>query len=291
MNMQRNRQLLALLVTLTLVIAPLVTLGIYIYGEHQKAQALLEKLEPRHARLLGLSSQESDIAALLEQVQKAGEQYVYPASQDAAQAGNAAQQRIREIFSAAGLQISSSQVLPSKTEKGFERIPLTVRADGDLLAVQSALAVLSSQLPLILISDMDVQLVGGLQNVQPSVVPRLAVQFTFGILKGQNEASCPSVVGHPEYRLAMPFGLGVVHARWAIARYALAIARACEGGFASFVARLAWAGAGRHQSVFGNAGAPSVFPHSQTSTTSAAAKSRSARTRQSVCPGQADRPV
>ena len=185
MNMQKNRQLLALLVTLTLVIAPLVTLGIYIYGEHQKAQALLEKLEPRHARLLGLSSQEPDIAALLEQVQKAGEQYVYPASQDAAQAGNAAQQRIREIFSAAGLQISSSQVLPSKTEKGFERIPLTVRADGDLLAAQSALAVLSSQLPLILISDMDVQLVGGLQNVQPSVVPRLTVQFTFGILKGQ----------------------------------------------------------------------------------------------------------
>jgi len=30
-----------------------------------------------------------------------------------------------------------------------------------------------------------VQLVGGLQNVQPSVVPRLAVQFTFAILKGQ----------------------------------------------------------------------------------------------------------
>ena len=70
-------------------------------------------------------------------------------------------------------------------EKGFERIPLTVRADGDLLALQSALAVLSSQLPLILISDIDVQVVGGLHNVQPSVVPRLAVQFTFGILKGQ----------------------------------------------------------------------------------------------------------
>lgn len=185
MNMQKNRQLLALVVTLIAAIAPLVALGVYIYGEYQSAQAQLEKLEPRHARLLGLSSQQSDIVSLLEQVQKAGEQYIYPASQDSAQAGNAAQQRIREIFSAAGLQISSSQVLPSKVEKGFERIPLTVRADGDLLALQSALAVLSSQLPLILISDMDVQLVGGLQNVQPSVVPRLAVQFTFGILKGQ----------------------------------------------------------------------------------------------------------
>ena len=185
MNTQKNRQLLALLVTLTLVIAPLVALGIYIYGKHQDALAQLEKLEPRHARLMGLTSQESDISALLQQVQKAGEQYVYPVTQDAAQAGNAAQQRVREIFGAAGLHISSSQGLTAKVDIGFERIPLTVRAEGDLLALQSALAVLSSQLPLILISDMDVQLVGGLQNVQPSVVPRLGVQFTFSILKGQ----------------------------------------------------------------------------------------------------------
>lgn len=185
MNMLQKRQLLALAATLVVVLAPLMALGIYVYGEHQSAQAQLAQMEPRHARLLGLSSQESDIAALLEQVQKAGEQYIYPASQDAAQAGNAAQQRVREILSAAGLQISSSQVLASKVEKGFERIPLTVRADGDLLALQSALAVLSAQLPLILISDMDVQLVGGLQNVQPTVAPRLSVQFTFGVLKGQ----------------------------------------------------------------------------------------------------------
>lgn len=185
MNMQKKRQLLALLVTLTLVFAPLVVLGGYVYREHQNVSGQLEKVEPRHARLLGLSSQKSDIAALLEQVQKAGEQYVYPASQDAAQAGNAAQQRIREIFTAAGLQISSSQVLPSKVEKGYERIPLTVRADGDLLALQSALAVLSSQLPLILISDMDIQVLGGVSNVQPTSVPRLGVQFTFGVLKGQ----------------------------------------------------------------------------------------------------------
>ena len=86
MNMQKNRQLLALLVTLTLVITPLVALGVYIHGEHQNAQAQLDKMEPRHARLLGLSSQQPDIAALLEQVNKAGEQYIYPASQDAAQA-------------------------------------------------------------------------------------------------------------------------------------------------------------------------------------------------------------
>lgn len=185
MNIQKNRQLLALVVSVGLLFVPVLLAGLYVFDKHRWASARLAELEPRHARLAGLASQERDIAAVLEQVQKAGEKYVYPASVDAAQAGNMAQQRIREIFSAAGLQINSSQVLPSKAEKGFERIPVSVRAEGDLLALQSALAVLSSQLPLMLVSEMDVQVIGGLQNVQQTVAPRLSVQFVFGVLKGE----------------------------------------------------------------------------------------------------------
>ncbi|KJA11984.1 general secretion pathway protein GspM [Acidovorax temperans] len=186
MNMQKNRRQLALALSLLLLAAPLVFASFYVYEKHQAAADNLQKLEPRYARLKGLIAQESDIATLLEQTQKAGEKYVYPAAQDATQAGNAAQQRIREILTAAGLQISSSQALPSKPEKSFERIPLSVRAEGDLLALESALAVLSAQLPLILIQELDVQVIGGLQqSLPPGVSPRLAVQFSFSVLKGQ----------------------------------------------------------------------------------------------------------
>ena len=185
MNMQKNRRQLALLVSLLLVLAPLVALGLYVYEKHQDASARLEQLEPRYARLKGLAAQESDVALLLEHVRKAGDQYVYPVSQDTAQAGNAAQQRIREILTAAGFQISSSQVLPPKPEKGFERIPLSFRAEGELLALESALAVLSTQIPLILIQDMEVQPIGGLQTLPAGVSPRLAVQFSFSVLRGQ----------------------------------------------------------------------------------------------------------
>jgi general secretion pathway protein M len=184
--MHKNRRHLALLLSFLLLAAPLVAVGFYVYEKHQAAAASLQQLEPRYARLKGLAAQEADITALLEQTQKAGEQYVYPAAQDSTQAGNAAQQRIREILTAAGLQISSSQALPSKVEKSFERIPLSVRAEGDLLALESALAVFSGQLPLILIQELDVQPIGGLQqSLPPGVAPRLAVQFSFSVLKGQ----------------------------------------------------------------------------------------------------------
>ena len=185
MSLQKNRRQLALLVTVLIAIAPLVALGVYVYEKHQAASARLSQLEPRYARLRGLAAQEADLTLLLDYTRKASEQYIYPASQDAAQAGNAAQQRIREILTAAGLQISSSQVLPAKPEKGFERIPLSFRAEGELLALESALAVLSTQLPLILIQDMEVQPIGGLQTCAPGVAPRLSVQFGFSVWRGQ----------------------------------------------------------------------------------------------------------
>ena len=75
--------------------------------------------------------------------------------------------------------------MPPKPEKGFERIPLSFRAEGELLALESALAVLSTQIPLILIQDMEVQPIGGLQTLPAGVSPRLAVQFSFSVLRGQ----------------------------------------------------------------------------------------------------------
>ena len=70
-------------------------------------------------------------------------------------------------------------------EKGFVGIPLCFRAEGELLALESALAVLSTQIPLILIQDMEVQPIGGLQTLPAGVSPRLAVQFSFSVLRGQ----------------------------------------------------------------------------------------------------------
>ncbi|MDA8453512.1 type II secretion system protein GspM [Acidovorax sp. GBBC 3334] len=183
MKRMPHREKLILAGTLLLGLIPPAFMGWYVAQRHTEAEARLEQLEPRYARLLGLEAQKSEIEAALASAGEARTQYIYPASQDANQTGNVAQQKIRDIFSAAGLQVSSSQVLPAKEEKGFDRIPLSVRAEGDMLAMQSALAVLNSQLPLILINDLDVQVIGAFGNLDPKNVPRLSIAFGLSILR------------------------------------------------------------------------------------------------------------
>ena len=169
--------------TVLVLLLPLALLGTYIAQKHQWAEERLAELEPRHARLLGLQAQKADIDTALLQANALRAQYVYPADQDAAQTGNAAQQRVRDIFSSAGLQILSSQALPAKLEKGFDRIPLLVRAEGSMLAIQSALAVLNSQSPLIVMDDLDIQLQGNLFNADGKTTPRLGASFSFSVLR------------------------------------------------------------------------------------------------------------
>lgn len=183
MNHMATRHNLLLAGTVLVLLAPLALLGAYVGQKHQWAEQRLAELEPRHSRLLGLQAQKAEVDAALLQANALRSHYVYPSDQDAAQTGNAAQQRVRDIFSSAGLQILSSQVLPAKPEKGFDRIPLLVRVEGDMLAMQSALAVLNSQSPIIVMDDLDIQLQGNLFNADGKTAPRLGAGFSFSVLR------------------------------------------------------------------------------------------------------------
>ncbi|WP_287805139.1 type II secretion system protein GspM [Diaphorobacter sp.] len=183
MNRQALRRGAIVALTIAIVLLPLLWGGMYVWQKHTWVRDNLARIEPRHARLLGLEAQGSDLTGMLERAQAMRAQYVYPATQDDAQTGNLAQQKLRGIFASAGLQVISSQALPTKESKGFDRIPLSVRAEGDMLAVQSALAVLSSQQPAIFLNELNIQLVGGLNQANTRVTPKLAVQFNFSVLR------------------------------------------------------------------------------------------------------------
>lgn len=170
-------------IVITIILLPVVWGGMYVWEKHTWVRDNLARIEPRHARLLGLESQGADLEGMVQRAQAMRAQFVYPATQDDAQTGNLAQQKVRSIFASAGLQVISSQVLPSKENKGFDRIPLSVRAEGDMLALQSALAVLSSQQPVILLDDLNIQLFGALSQANNRVTPKLAVQFGFSVLR------------------------------------------------------------------------------------------------------------
>ena len=178
-----RKEVLILLCSALVLALPLVVAGTYIAKKHVWAQARLLELEPRFARLRGLDSQREEIDEVLARAIKIRSEYVYPASQDAAQTGNSVQQKIRDLLTAAGLTVVSSQVLPPKDEKGFDRIPLSVRAEGELLAVDSALTVLNEQLPVILLTDVEVRNQGTLQIMNDKVAPRLTLQLNLSVLR------------------------------------------------------------------------------------------------------------
>jgi general secretion pathway protein M len=162
------------------------TAGYFVWQKHRWAQTVFSETEPRHARLLGLEAARPGLDAALVNAQALRSQLVYPSTQDANQTGNAAQQRVRDILSASGLQVLSSQVLPPASGKDkvqdWDRIALSVRTEGDALALYSALAVLSGQVPVMVINELDVQV----QSQLPNAAPRLSMQFSFVVLREPN---------------------------------------------------------------------------------------------------------
>ncbi|WP_313302348.1 type II secretion system protein GspM [Diaphorobacter sp.] len=168
-----------LALTVLVCLTPFVLLGSYVANKHAAAQEQLDRLEPRYARLIGLRASAEKMDAEFDVVGQRMSQFVYPSDMDATQAGNDAQQRVRSVLSTAGLTVVSSQVLPTKEEQGFERISLSVRAEGELIHLQAALAVLPSLTPVILVDGINIQVVGLQREDRPQ---RLGTELKLSVL-------------------------------------------------------------------------------------------------------------
>ena len=168
------------LVTLACIVALCLTAGLYVYRKHQWVQnQLTEFVEPRYARLAGVQEGAQPLTQAHARAQEIEALYLHPAEQDSNQAGNEAQQRIRNLLGAAGMSIVSSQVLPSKDEGGLERIPIAVHAEGDIISLHGALVGVAEQRPAVLVDAVNMQA----QGVPERGVQRLSVQFSFVILR------------------------------------------------------------------------------------------------------------
>lgn len=166
--------------TLVLLCAPVAFAGWWVWQKHLWAQKQLEQLEPRHARLLGLQASKDTLAQAEDAAKTQLARQVYPATQDAAQAGNDAQQRIRTLFADSKLDIASIQVLPPKEQKSFDRIGVMLRVEGDLVGIQNAMTLLETQSPTVWIEAAAIQTIGA---VKPKSAQRLGAQFTLFVLR------------------------------------------------------------------------------------------------------------
>lgn len=148
-----------LLAGAALVLGLLVLAGIaWVYGKHRWASERLAELEPRYARVLGVVEGEQPLTTAMEQQAQVAARFIYPAELDATQVGNNALQRLHEVLSNAGCQVLSSQVMPARDDvPEFERIPINVRLEADLGALQRGLAQIEAQSPIMITNSVHLQ--------------------------------------------------------------------------------------------------------------------------------------
>ena len=151
-----------------------------VWTKHNRVQGILENLEPRYARLQGLLDRRADVQTMDAKAKEQLLQLAFPATQDLAKTGNDAQQRIRSLFADSRLDVVSIQILPGKLEGEFDRISISLRAEGNLADFQTAFGRLAAQSPVILIDSMMLQTVG---QARPSAVQRTAGQFAFSVFR------------------------------------------------------------------------------------------------------------
>lgn len=180
MNRILQRDAVGLVAGLVLLGAIFAGLAALVWQKHTWAQERLASVEPRYARLVGLEANRDQLEVALSSSQASIARHVYGAGQDASRAGNDAQQRARDVFSKAGLDVVSTQVMPAKQEDRFDRIPLVVRLEGEVVALQSAMAVLPTLSPSLFVEGMSIQPTG---LVKPEVPQRLSVQFNLFVLR------------------------------------------------------------------------------------------------------------
>lgn len=158
MNWLKVHQRTAWICALTLLVPVLVYLNVIfsLLGVRSETQAEIDRMEPRIARLRGLIDYEDQLREAAVIVDSQVLELVYPASEDQATVSAELQTQVRDIFSAAGLSVTNSQVLPVREQGNFDYIGVKLTVNGSLPALDEALAGLAAYLPLVLVESLDV---------------------------------------------------------------------------------------------------------------------------------------
>ena len=183
MNAERLKrpESLWLLAAGCVLLAVLAWAGWTVVAKYRQASEQLADIGPRHARLAGMLQNKELFAQSASALQANLAQFVYPATDDASQTGNAALQRVRELASTRGLRVSSSQTAAPRDEKGFDRIGLSLRIEGDWPALAALLAELARQRPAIYINTLQL---GVQRSGFAGEAPLVFAQLDLYVLKG-----------------------------------------------------------------------------------------------------------
>ena len=125
-----------------------------VVAKYRQAAAQLAEIAPRHARVAGMLQNKELFAQSQSALQASLAEFVYPAEEDPSQTGNGALQRVRELATARGLRVTSSQAATPREDKGFDRIGLNLRVEGDWPQLVALLRELSQLRPAVYTSTL-----------------------------------------------------------------------------------------------------------------------------------------
>ncbi|MCD2449131.1 type II secretion system protein GspM [Methylicorpusculum oleiharenae] len=173
-----------ILLVIGFLIVPLVNEALDLRDEKNE---LLFRLE-RYQRVI---AKKEAVIENIEQIKQAKSTQNYFSSQGTEALASAdLQQFIKTAIANGGGQLTSTQVLPSKTEGEFTRIAVKVRMNGDIETLRSVLFQIESSIPLFVIDDLDIRPERGIRNrvtrkIEPSNKLNISFQASSFMGKGK----------------------------------------------------------------------------------------------------------
>ena len=165
-------------------IVPLVSTGLDYY---QQKKELIFRLQRSKQIVARKETVLADIKSIKQQYQ---EQNYFSTQDTVALASADLQKFIKSTISSAGGQLTSTQVLPSISENGFNRISVKVRMSGNAEVLRSVLYEIESAVPVMIVDEIDIRPVRGKRNrktrkIEPSSKLNINFQAT-GFMRAES---------------------------------------------------------------------------------------------------------
>jgi general secretion pathway protein M len=149
---------LVLLIVIFVAIVPLVSTGL---GYHEQKQELAFRLQ----RSKQIVARKDDVVENIDRIKQQYQSLNYFSTRDTVALASADLQKfIKSSISQAGGQLTSTQVLPSSSESGFNRMTVKVRMSGDIEDLRSVLYEIETSVPVMIVDQIDIRPVRGKRN-------------------------------------------------------------------------------------------------------------------------------
>lgn len=130
---------------------------VYFLSMRQEFVREIESIEPRTARLLGILESAGKLEAASAAAQARLRDLAFPSGRDSATVAASLQQNVRELMNDAGISVTGSQILATRSADGYDRLTLDITGEGNIEALDNTLAELELMRPLVFVESLKIK--------------------------------------------------------------------------------------------------------------------------------------